>query len=215
MKEWLKAESVSDVAEFYNRKYKESGKDAFSGGRYDYFFETYESIFGRPRPTDKLLDCGSGHGSFFENVLSRYKFSSPHMTGIDVSEEALTIARKKFQNYEYEFDFSNLSMDKISFRFHDNVFDVITSWGSIEHSFNPLEAFSGMLKAVKPGGIVMLTVPIEFEGCLDPIANEPFNRNNERFMDYKEWIEYFSQVKKPIMTTKLIVEGDAFLVFRK
>lgn len=215
MKEWLKAESPKDVAEFYDRKYKQSGLEAFTGGKFDTFFEFFEKIFGKPRPTDRLLDCGCGHGEFFERVIARYKFSAPAMTGVDVSPEAIKLATDRFRNYPNDFDFRNGTMDSLKDHFLGHTFDVVTSWGSIEHSFNPAEAFRGMLQVLKPGGIVMLTVPLEFEGCLEPIANEPFNKNNERFMEFTEWFNYFAEIKKPIYTQKLPMEGDMLLVFLK
>jgi ubiquinone/menaquinone biosynthesis C-methylase UbiE len=174
MKEWLKARSEKDVAEFYDRKYKAAGREAFMGGAHDYFFKQYGDLFGKPRPTDRLLDCGCGHAEFFEIVMSKYHFSSPHMTGIDVSKEALDLARNRLKNYEFGFSLFQYSMDEINPRYGFEPFDIVTSWGSIEHSFSPKHALENMLSVTKPGGIVMITVPLEFEGCLTHIENEEF-----------------------------------------
>lgn len=108
-------------------------------------------------------------------------------------------------------------MDHLKSYATQDFFDVVTSWGSIEHSFDPLNALRGMLHVVKAGGLVMITAPLEFDGCLDHIEKEPFSRNNERFMTYEEWYAYFSQVKKPIMTRKVEEPdmADLFMVFRK
>lgn len=216
MKEWLGALNSSDTEKFYDSKYKHSGKGAFKGYDWSFFFPLLEQFFGKLRPTDTLLDCGCGHGEFIETVISKYKFSSPFMTGIDVSSEALCLAEDRFKNYEFDFNFQKVEMEQIH-SYWSEAFDIITSWGSIEHSIDPLESLRRMLRSCKLGGFVFITVPLEFEGCLSGIENEEFQNNNERFMTSLEWINYFRQVKKPIYT-KIVPEidqNDILLIFRR
>ena len=215
MKEYLGARNWEDTAQFYNRKYLESGKEAFKGYDFSFFFDWIKTLMGGFRPTDSVLDCGCGHGEFLETIISKYSFGSPSLNGVDISRNALDLFMDRFKNYEFDVNLTLGGMEHLCKLYCNEKFDVVTSWGSIEHTSDPIRTFREMIEVTKFGGFIFITVPLEFDGCLTAIENEDFKNNNERFMTYKEWCEYFSQVKKPIATQKVNDGTDILLIFKK
>lgn len=210
MKEWLKAESIEDVQNFYEVKYIKDGLDAFRCNNWDFFYSAYHLFFpNEVRPTDSILDCGCGGGHFLKDIIKRYPLRHPYLCGIELTECGATTALENTRGGATICQGSYLSKDS----FLPNSFDIVTCWGTIEHAPNLEEAFERLVDYAKPGGIIMITVPLEFEGCLSHIENEPNPKNNERFATREEWLSIFSPFLKPFLVEQ--VEGDLLMVFRK
>lgn len=209
MKEWTEATNCWDVSEFYDEKYRRDGYEAFKGFDWKFFSELAKDFFGGLLPTQTLLDCGCGHGEFLEFIRVSEGLRHPTLCGVDLSPTAVKLAQKRLGE---EASIFFMAMEKID-EFWNNYFDVITCWGSIEHTQDPRKTFSSMLKSLRPGGIIFITVPLEFEGCLEHIKNEPNKKNYERFATVQEWGSYFSTIRKPIIIDS--IGPDALLIFRK
>lgn len=105
--------------------------------------------------------CGVGYGSravLGSGGVTRY-------TGVDVSEEAIEIARREFADERAEF----VAADLRRLPFADGSFDAVITLETLEHLENPAEAVAEFRRVLRPGGRLMGSVPDpEFErACID------------------------------------------------
>lgn len=94
------------------------------------------------------IACGSGYGS---NILARA--GAEKVTGMDVDEEALSNAGKKFVLDNLEFKKGN-GLDLGVYGF-----DVVVSFETIEHLQDGEKFLSELAKAVKDDGVVIISTP--------------------------------------------------------
>lgn len=98
----------------------------------------------------KILDIGCGTGNFSIKLAK----IGCHVTGIDVSEKMLLMARVKTIEQNLNIDFIN--MDAKDLKFGDNEFDVVISMAVIEFIDNITKAVEEMFRVVKTGGQVLI-----------------------------------------------------------
>lgn len=95
------------------------------------------------------LGCNSGYGT---NLLSQ---TCGRVTGVDVSPEAISTAKSKYQSNNMSFQL----IDGITLPFESDSFDVITSFQVLEHIENYDNYFSEICRVLKPDGVLLLTTP--------------------------------------------------------
>lgn len=204
MKEWLKADSPADVGKFYDDQYRKGGFDALSKGDWGEIIGLIEMHGGKFTKEKKLLEAGCGHGQFLSAVCDLVDAS-----GFDVSQVAVDLANKRLGDKAHV---SNLRMESIGF---DNDFDYVVSFGAIEHTMDPKVCFDNLLTAVKPGGILVILVPLEFEDCFRYIRGETIQKTNERFGTEKEWMDLFGNKHEAWHVVGNTEMKDLILVIRK
>lgn len=94
--------------------------------------------------------CGTGYGS--KCLLDG---GALNVTGIDVSEEAISYAKTHYNDYRLTF----LQGDATKLPFPDGYFDIIVSFETIEHIPNYLEYLSEVSRVLKVGGIYIVSTP--------------------------------------------------------
>lgn len=109
------------------------------------------------------LDAGCGIGN---HTLWLAEAVSPngHVTGIDISDEALSIAKQKLEKSDLKKQVSFQFGDIFNLPFEDRTFDWVWSadvlylWlmGSKESPMNPQVVIKELARVVKPGGIIAL-----------------------------------------------------------
>ncbi len=96
----------------------------------------------------RLLDVACGSGRFCR-AAERHGWQ---VTGIDVSATAISVASKLSQG-----QFFAMSLDEAAQRL--GTFDVVTAFEFVEHVTDPKETLRKMMRLVRSGGILLLTVP--------------------------------------------------------
>lgn len=121
----------------------------------------------------KVLDAGCGPGQ--NSAYMRKK--GINVTGIDLSQEMLTIARNKVSGIDF------LEMDLRHLDFEEKAFDGILAAYSLIHI--PMEelpeTLKGLHRILKPGGILAV---IAQTGKPDQIVPEPFLPNENMFFNF-------------------------------
>jgi len=102
-------------------------------------------------PDATLLDVGCGPGTVTID-LARV-LSSGHVTGIDISEEVIGIARESLKESDVRnVDFKVDNVYDLSFA--DNYFDVVYAHQVLQHLSNPVGALEEMRRVLREGGLL-------------------------------------------------------------
>lgn len=186
MKSWLKATSPQDVAAFYGPKYRKDGYQAFRAGwrARQAVLEALEGTTCQIRPKQTLLDAGCGNGEFLDFIARQRGI---HVVGLDVTPEATHLASALLAERGSVFD---CTIEDAGARFPEH-FDYITCLGAIEHTMDPAKSFKSLMKCLRPGGRLLITVPLDFDNCFSALEQESNQKTNERFAPVEEWVELF------------------------
>jgi 2-polyprenyl-3-methyl-5-hydroxy-6-metoxy-1,4-benzoquinol methylase len=96
----------------------------------------------------RVLDVGCGTGE----VAYRIAKKGGHVTGIDYSVEAISVAMEKYRH-------PNLEYRVMDLKEIDGTFDVVISMGTLEHTDDPFGVLKELASHVKKGGSLILTCP--------------------------------------------------------
>ena len=103
-----------------------------------------------PKENEKLLDLGCGTGDY----LSALSDSKADLWGIDISELATAVAKKKVIRPN-----QILCADALPLPFESNTFDHVTAWGVIEHFPNIPKIIGEIRRVLKADGTSAIMVP--------------------------------------------------------
>ena len=132
----------------------------------------------------KLLDIGCSMGFFLKVAEDR----GWKVRGIDISEDAITIAQEDLMG-----KVRATTLEESSFP--NNHFDLITLWDTLEHVPDPVQTISQCYRILKPGGCLILTVP--------NISSWPAKIMGTNWMGYKdEHLFYFTRRSLKILLTQ-------------
>lgn len=126
-----------------------------------------------------ILDVGSSGGFFLEAAHRR----GWKVEGIEPSTQAADYCRKVFGHQVQESNFSDADVKPASF-------DAIQCSLVLEHLHSPEEFFKWARSVLKPGGILCVTVPNEFNNfqmiMVEHLKKEPW------FVAYPDHLNYFT-----------------------
>ncbi len=100
----------------------------------------------------KVLDVGCGGGLLSEGMAER----GAQVTGIDLSEKALGVARLHLLESGRSVDYRHISAEFLAAEMPGS-FDVVTCLEMLEHVPDPASTVAACAKLVKPGGQVFLS----------------------------------------------------------
>ncbi len=143
---------LADPARFYDRRYAE------------YYMEETPSFEARkigdvlgslPPGLSRILDFGCGQGRL-TSLLGRV-FKNAEVSGVDISEKALALARQKHPGLEF------VPFDGEETPFADQTFDLVFSYHVLEHVPDLAASLAEMARLTAPGGYALACLP-----CGDP-----------------------------------------------
>jgi ubiquinone/menaquinone biosynthesis C-methylase UbiE len=108
-------------------------------------------LLPRLRPTDRLLDVGSGPGTITLDLATRVPAGA--VVGIDNAAAAVEAARQAAQDlqlHHVQFDLG----DVYALDFPDASFDVVHAHQVLQHLSDPLAALAEMRRVCRQGGLV-------------------------------------------------------------
>lgn len=108
--------------------------------------------FGRPRPEDTLLDCGAGTGRFAEEMAAACR-----VLVLDDHAESLALLRKRFPADRV------LGLAPTGIPLPDRSVDLLTALDVLEHIEADGAALADMHRVLRPGGLMIATVPAGME----------------------------------------------------
>lgn len=139
---------------------------------------------------DHVLDVGCGYG----HVAYLLKDKGCTITGVDVSEACLDIARKNVNDVTFKKGYiEDLSM------FDMESFDVVCSNQTLEHLKDPRVGLDNMFRVLKQDGKLIVTVPIAYNlNVKEHLQHWNFYDIIELFEPYGDdfkvyWINKFSK----------------------
>ena len=128
---------------------------------YDHFMPRILELAGELTPGTRVLDVGCGNGSVSGAFLQR----GCTVTGIDISEEGVAIARQLHPHARFEVLPAD---DRLLANLREDPFDLIVSSEVVEHLYAPRAYARGCFQALKPGGTLVCTTP--YHGYLKNLA---------------------------------------------
>jgi 2-polyprenyl-3-methyl-5-hydroxy-6-metoxy-1,4-benzoquinol methylase len=142
-----------------SRKMETYANDQFKDGAYRDYLEAKDlkvltanerlDRIARYNSGKKLLDIGSAAGFFLEAAKSR----GFEVQGIEFAAAAIAAASPTVRNGIIQGD-----IQEVLGRW-TNEFDVITAFDIIEHMYDPVKFVSDIKKALKPGGLLVISTP--------------------------------------------------------
>jgi 2-polyprenyl-3-methyl-5-hydroxy-6-metoxy-1,4-benzoquinol methylase len=139
-------------------------------------------IFNELLPEDlhgkKLLDAGAGTGWFSARACQR----GARVTSLDVGEKLLAQVAKKC-------DSERIVGDVLSLPFDPESFDFVICSEVIEHTVEPSRAVSELARVLRPGGVLIITVPNRVWHFAIDIANLLKLRPYEGYENWLWWPE--------------------------
>ena len=119
--------------------------------------ERWKKQFERLLPANKnlkVLDIGTGPG-FFTIILEELGYTN--ITGVDVSDKMLEVAKENIQKYGKEHSSIQLiQMDAQKLEFDTENFDIIVSRNLTWNLEKPQQAYSEWLRVLKPNGALFI-----------------------------------------------------------
>ena len=135
--------------------------------------ERYRFAARHARP-GRLLDiaCGVGYGT---RLLADEALEVCEVVGVDLAEEVISYARDRYSGSRVEFR----SADAFSFQDPDG-FDTIVSLETIEHVRDPELLVGNLVRLLRPGGILIASVPTTPSVDVNPHHKHDFNERSFR-----------------------------------
>ncbi|MGI8825551.1 MAG: class I SAM-dependent methyltransferase [Chloroflexota bacterium] len=128
----------------------------------------------------RILDVGCAIGNITQFYVDR-----EIVVGLDVMEEELAVARRRFAGKNFEAHLMDVSSDALG-QFRDRSLDTVVCLNVLEHVEDDVHALRNMARTVLPGGRLCLLVPVNkwLFGPMDSVDHH-YRRYTRREMNAK------------------------------
>lgn len=136
------------IAEIYKSEYFDKGKyidDFATKMEYDRRVKLIQSVVINDA---KILDFGCASGDFVNFLESKHT-----IYGVDISDDAITLAKKKYFNIESKFYYYQ-ELEKL-----ETKFDLIVLWDVIEHVKSPIDTLKYLKTFLSENGSIIISTP--------------------------------------------------------
>lgn len=139
----------------------------------------------------KCLDAGCGGGRF---VVALARLGAKNVQGIDISKEAIKVAKNRVK--KRELNNANVQVASVlDIPFENSSFDYVISSGVIHHTPDPYKAFTELVRVIKPGGKVFLSV--YGRGGVKWLTNDLFRYTICKIVSFKLMEKIFKSIGVP------------------
>jgi 2-polyprenyl-3-methyl-5-hydroxy-6-metoxy-1,4-benzoquinol methylase len=157
----------------------------------------FDYFLGTENLNDKLLlDAGCGTGLFTKRAIER----GADVTSIDIAVKLVELTKKKNPAT------NAIEASLLKLPFDDNTFDYVMSSDVIEHTLNPYDATKELIRVLKPGGKICITVPNRsfwyFSVLIANLLKIRDYQGYENWVHYKEFRKFLTQNNIQIETYK-------------
>lgn len=170
---------------------------------YKLHIERYAFASGFIKESDQVFDmaCGVGYGS--EYIAKQHP--NVKVKGIDISENAISYAKKNYSAPNIEFTQANILEYENSIRP-----DVIVSLETVEHLEQPGLFIEKVSKILKPNGMFIVSVPITPSLDFNPFHLQDFTEKSIKELVQKNGFTIIDQQKQiqPIDMIQLLFKKD-------
>ena len=129
--------------------------------------------------------CGEGYGSYLMASL----WGAKSVKGVDVSEEAVKVARDMFSCPNAEFHAA--PAEDVDALFAPQTFDLVVSLETIEHLSDPHKFLRAVKKVLKPNGVLILSCPNDHWFYGPGETQNPFHLRSYYFDEFKQEAEEY------------------------
>ncbi|MFH1598267.1 MAG: class I SAM-dependent methyltransferase [Patescibacteria group bacterium] len=151
------------------------------------------------------IACGTGYGS--HHLLEK---GASQVVGLDISQEAIEYARRKYQNDKLEF----IQRDVMDIPSPNDYFDVVVSFETIEHIQNQEGFLKEAKRVLKKDGLLIisspnaLVVPPGNIFHVKELAPKEFNNLLSSHFKFKEFFYQDNVTSSYILSERLINKDD-------
>ena len=110
-------------------------------------------IIGKNLKPVQILDVATGTGDL---AIASLRLNPVRVTGIDISDNMLSIGQEKIRRAGLSEQIELLSGDSENIPFEDSMFDVAMVAFGVRNFINPLKGLKEMTRVIRPGGMVMV-----------------------------------------------------------
>ena len=157
---------------------------------------------GRFKSGSRLLDVGSNMGQY-TTLLAERGFQ---MSGIDLSDKAIEIAKKNSQMLDYNIDYFQADAENLKL-FKDEIFDGVVSFSTLRYVPNLKKAVREIYRVTKKNGTVVLDFPNRYCPWFSLLKNKFGVENHiyDHFFSARELTALFEEVGFDNIETKKIM----------
>ena len=141
-----------------------------------------------------LLEIGCGLGT----DLLQFARNGAVVTGVDLTEESVALAQKRFELYGVQGTFRTADAENLPFA--DNSFDVVYSFGVLHHTPNTQKAIDEVYRVLKPGGdiVIMLYHKHSLHVWLGVPLYFLYGLTKGKLWGYEEWVRIYDGKDNPL-----------------